>query len=79
MVSVRAIYREGHLVPLQPVSLAEGTEVQVLVSDSQILPPLVNDPVKRASILRSLVQRMVDNPIPANAPRLTRNELHERR
>jgi hypothetical protein len=26
-----------------------------------------------------LIQNMLDNPIPENAPRLTREELHERR
>ena len=43
------------------------------------LPPEVTDPVERMSLLKDIVERMQQNPIPIEAPCLTRAELHERR
>lgn len=47
-------------------------------NDPYTLPPLVTDETERARLLRELVERMKANPIPANAPHFTREELHER-
>lgn len=49
------------------------------VTDSYTLPSLVTDEDERARLLHNLVERMKANPIPANAPHFTREELHERR
>jgi predicted DNA-binding antitoxin AbrB/MazE fold protein len=78
--TVRAVYRNGAFVPVVPCNLPEETEVEVVVQGaSGILPPLVTDPAERARIRKELIARMQTNPIPANAPRFTREELHERR
>jgi hypothetical protein len=39
---------------------------------------MITDPEERAKRMKALVERMQRNPIPANAPRFTRDELHER-
>ena len=45
--------------------------------DAPWLP--ATDTAERTQLLHNLIARMKANPIPANAPRLTREELHERR
>ena len=42
------------------------------------LPPKIEDTAERSRILRMVGQNMRNNPLPANAPRFTRDELHER-
>jgi hypothetical protein len=39
----------------------------------------VTETAERARLLQGLLERMKANPIPADAPRFTREELHERR
>jgi hypothetical protein len=41
--------------------------------------PEVKDVSERASLLKQIVERMQHNPIPAEAPHLTREDLHARR
>lgn len=76
---VRAVFQDGVFIPKQPCDLPEGSEVDLTVDDPYTIPPEVTDPVKRAALLKELVRSMRENPIPANAPRFTRDELHERR
>lgn len=77
--SYRAVYRDGAFVPIVPCDLPDETEVQVIVPNGPILiPPLEPDPEKQAEVRKRLVERMRNNPIPADAPRFTRDELHER-
>ncbi len=47
--------------------------------DPHTIPPAITDEAERAAILRRMVERMKANPIPADSPRFTREELHERR
>jgi predicted DNA-binding antitoxin AbrB/MazE fold protein len=35
MVSIRAVYKNGQLQPLEPIDLAEGQEVQLHIVDDQ--------------------------------------------
>ena len=77
--TVRAIYRNGTFVPVVPCQLPEETEVDVVIHDkAQINPPTVTDAAERARIRRDVVANMKKNSIPGNAPRFTRDELHER-
>ncbi|HVG18350.1 MAG TPA: antitoxin AF2212-like protein [Blastocatellia bacterium] len=76
---IRAVFHDGVFVPRQPCDLPEGSEVEVIVRQPHVLPPEESDPEERARILRAMVERMNDNPIPENAPRFSREELHERR
>jgi len=74
---LRAVYREGVFVPQVLCDLPEDSLVDLIVE--RILPPEVNDPEKRKQLLAALIERMRQNPLPDGAPRLTREELHDRR
>jgi predicted DNA-binding antitoxin AbrB/MazE fold protein len=75
-----AVYRNGTFVPVVPCSLPEETEVEVRVRDgANIIPPLEPDPIKRAKIKKQLLERMSNAPLPSGAPKLSREQLHERR
>lgn len=76
---LKAIYREGAFIPQMPCDLPEGAEVEITIHEANTLPPKVTDSEERKRIMSELIQNMLDNPIPANAPRFTREELHERR
>lgn len=76
---VRAIYQKGAFIPQEPCNLPENSEVELLIEKPHIIPPVVTDPEERKRILSELVENMRNNPIPADAPRFTREELHERR
>lgn len=76
---LRAVYRNGAFVPVVPCHLPEETEVEIRVrAESRLVPPTVTDPHERARSRKEIVERMRNNPIPADAPRFTRDELHER-
>ncbi len=73
--AITATYRDGVFYPDEPCDLPEGTTVRVAELSR---PPLVSDPEERRRILKALVDRMAKNPISADAPKLTREDLHER-
>ena len=62
-----------------PLSLAEDTEVELTIDDPFTIPPEITDPDQKTKAIDEIVRSMQSNPIPANAPRFTREELHERR
>lgn len=76
---VTAVFRNGVFVPTTTCDFPENTEVRVMVHGSTIIPPTVSDPAERARIRREALELMKQNPIPADAPRFTREQLHERR
>jgi predicted DNA-binding antitoxin AbrB/MazE fold protein len=76
---LKAIFNHGAFVPQEPVNLPEGSEVELIVQGPFVVPPIVKNSEEQKRIVRSVVQRMKQNPIPAGAPRLRREELHERR
>ena len=78
-IRIRAIFQDGKFVPQEPCALPEAAEVQLIVEGSSITPPAVADPAERQRILNEVVQRMMSQPLSADAPKLTRDELHERR
>jgi hypothetical protein len=45
----------------------------------RIIPPAITDPAARAKAMEELVARMKAQPLPLDAPKLTRDEMHERR
>lgn len=77
--ALKAIYHNGAFILETPYDLPEGTAVEIVIKSSQPLPPPISDPVEKQRFLKSLVERMQQNPIPFNAPRFTREMLHERR
>jgi predicted DNA-binding antitoxin AbrB/MazE fold protein len=76
---LKAIYQNGAFIPQVPCDLPENSEVELIIETPRVLPPTVTDLEERKRLLKELVQNMRDNPIPADAPRFTREELHERR
>jgi predicted DNA-binding antitoxin AbrB/MazE fold protein len=78
---VNAVFEHGAFVPETPVDLPEGMPVVLSVSPRPgVEPPKITDPEERKRILRSVVESMLNEPLPEGAPtRFTRDELHERR
>jgi predicted DNA-binding antitoxin AbrB/MazE fold protein len=76
---IRAVFRDGAFFLQQRFDLPEGSEVELTIDDPHTIPPQITDPDERKNALADLVSRMRENPIPENAPRFTREELHERR
>jgi predicted DNA-binding antitoxin AbrB/MazE fold protein len=77
--TLKAIYRDGAFIPRTPCVFPEGTEVEITIRSLKLIPPKVTDSEERRRLMDELIQNMLDNPIPEDAPRLTREELHERR
>jgi hypothetical protein len=75
----KAVYRGGNFVPETRCDLPEEAEVDLLVQGPLVVSPVIADPDQRACALRQITERMRQNPIPADAPRFTRDQLHERR
>ncbi len=76
---VRAIYQGGAFIPQAPCDLPENTEVELIIEAPRLLPPTIESEEERKQILSRMVERMRANPIPSDAPRFTREEMHERR
>ena len=76
--TITATYRNGVFHPDQPCDLPEGATVTLALDDDGV-PPLVADPEERKRILKAVVDRMMQNPLSSDAPKFTRDELHERR
>ena len=77
--SITAVYQNGVFVPTVACSLPENTPVEVSVKGPTIIPPRVTDPDEQVRIRRKVLERMRRNPLSPDAPRFTRDELHERR
>jgi predicted DNA-binding antitoxin AbrB/MazE fold protein len=76
---LRAVYRKGAFHPRESCDLPDGSEVELTVQGPFILPPDVKEPKEQKRILRTVINSMQGNPIPAGAPPLTRDSLHDRR
>jgi len=76
---IKAVFHDGAFIPEQPCDLPEGSEVELIVERPLSLPPTEKDPEARKRIMKAMIERMKQNPIPADAPRFSRDELHERR
>lgn len=77
--ALKAIYRNGTFILQTAFELPEGTEVELLIQSPQVVAPPIVDIETKQQFLKSLIERMQQNLIPMNAPRFTRDMLHERR
>ena len=77
--TLKAVYHNGTFILETACNLPEGSEVELLIQSSSIVSPLISDVESKQRFLKSLISRMQQNPIPLNAPRFTREMLHERR
>ncbi|RZM79733.1 antitoxin family protein [Leptolyngbya iicbica] len=76
---LKATYRNGTFVLQTALELPEGSEVELLIQSPQVVSSPIVDVETKRQFLRSLIERMQQNPVPMNAPRFTRDMLHERR
>jgi len=76
---IRAVYRAGSFIPQEPCHFPEDSTVDLVVLEPLTEPPCVSDPAARALILRTVTERMQQCPLQENAPRLSRDQMHERR
>ena len=74
----RAVYQRGAFLLQEPCDLPEGSRVELAIQGSVIQAPKVCDPVERELRMKALLERMRSNPIPAQAPRLALDVLHDR-
>lgn len=78
---LKAIYKDGAFVPIsngEELNMSENAEVEITVHDLSGLPTATNDE-ERERALRELFASWDAHPLRADAPRLTRDEMHERR
>ncbi len=84
MKRVHAVFTNGAFVPNERCDLPEGTEVELAFTSGQEAPggihdsPRISREERRAAIER-VIQRMKQTPLSDDAPRFTREELHDRR
>lgn len=76
---LKALYQGGVFVPQEPCDVPEGSEVELIIRGPLIIPPQVKTAKERQHILRMMIERMRQNPLPVDGPPLTREALHERR
>jgi hypothetical protein len=73
----------GTVRVLEPLHVTKPTRALLtLIEDRQpehFLLPEITTPDDRARMIDKIVRSMQANPIPAEAPRFTREELHDRR
>lgn len=76
---IRAVYRDGAFYPVTPCPMPENSEVDLTVRVAGVEPPLVKDPEERRRIMKELTAEMMQRTLAVVAPRLTRDQMHERR
>jgi len=77
--TLKAVYRNGTFILETACNLPEGSEVELLIQSSSVVSPPISDVESKQRVLKSLISRMQQNLIPLNAPRFTREMLHEGR
>jgi hypothetical protein len=81
-VRLRAIYRDGAFVPItngDNLDVPENAEVELTLHDPYVVPAKATSDEERERALRELFASWDAYPLRADAPRLTRDEMHERR
>jgi hypothetical protein len=63
----------------EKLNVSENAEVEITVHDPFVLPPTATSDEERERVLRELMESWQQHPLTDAAPRLTRDELHERR
>ena len=81
-LKLKAIYRDGAFVPIsngEKLNVSENAEVEITGHEPNVLPPTATSEKERERALRELCASWDAHPLRADAPRLTRDEMHERR
>ncbi|MCC6492920.1 MAG: antitoxin family protein [Pirellulales bacterium] len=75
---VRAVFQQGVFRPVTPCAFPENSELDLMVGPAVLAPPQEQDSAKRKEIRCQLIQLWNARTLAPNAPRLTRDQLHER-
>lgn len=81
-VRLKVIYKDGAFVPVrndEKLRVPENTEVEITVHDHYAPWPAAASEEERERTLRELFASWDAYPVRPDAPRLTRDEMHERR
>ena len=81
-VRLRAIYKDGAFVPIangDDLDVPENAEVELTLHDPYMSSAKTMSDEERERVLRELFASWDAYPLRADAPRLTRDEMHERR
>jgi hypothetical protein len=81
-VRLKAIYKDGAFVPVtngEKLSVPENAEVELIVHNPHVLPAKTTNEDERKRALHELFASWDAHPLRPDAPRLTRDEIHERR
>jgi hypothetical protein len=79
---LKAIYKNGTFVPLtngEKLDVPENAEVELTVHNPYVVPAKATTDEEREQALRELFASWDAHPLRPDAPRLTRDEMHERR
>ena len=79
MLKLNAVYRKGSFIPDTACDLPEGSRVELIIRSPRVIPAEITDPEEQERHMKEVVARMQQNLVPLNAPRFTREEMHERR
>ena len=75
-MTLRVVYHNGTFLPEDQCNLKEGTQGVVLIDTAE--PKQISDPEERRGLLADVVERLKNNPVPPDSPRLTRDQMHDR-
>lgn len=73
-----AVFRDGAFYPALPCDLPNDSRVVLRLEQLQPGPQLEPSLEQRRESLRRAVERMRDNPLPADAPPITRDWIYDR-
>jgi len=74
--------QHGAFVPIsngEKLNVSENEEVEITVRDPCVVSATATSDEERERALRELIKSWQQHPLRGDAPRLTRDELHERR
>lgn len=76
--NVPAIFRDGVFHPATPYNLPNESRVVLQFEKPVAAPPVEPDLEKRRQSLKRAVERMRNNPLPADTPPITRDWIYDR-
>jgi hypothetical protein len=81
-MTLKAIYKNGAFVPVasgEKLNVPEDAEVELTVHHPRVLSATAENEEERERAWRALIASWDAYPLRADAPRLSRDEMHERR
>ena len=79
MELLNAVFENGSFRPESPVELPEGTRVRLAVEPVQSeLQPQPLSVAERRRVRQRVVEQMMRNPLPRDAPRFNRSDMYDR-